>query len=162
MLALLPYDIQYRILKFQEPKEIIVLYESSKDVIEEMIKYTNFIVECKVVLSDKQLKWFESRKIKVKLLEEYKIIHGNKYRYKNGKLHSNNDLQAIIFSNGDQLWYKNGKLHRDNDLPAAIYKNGDQYWYKNNDLHRDNDLPAVISSNGYQEWYYNGVKYRHI
>jgi hypothetical protein len=30
MLAALPYDLQHRILNFQEPKEIIALYESSE------------------------------------------------------------------------------------------------------------------------------------
>jgi hypothetical protein len=136
MLALLPYDIQQIILLFQEPKEIIALYESFEDVIQEMIKHTNFIVESKVILSDKQIKWFKSKNIKVKLLEEYKIN-----------------------ADGDQCWYKNGLLHRDNDLPAAISLYGDHFWSQMGELHRDNDLPAVIFSNGYQEWYQNGVKY---
>jgi len=72
MLQMLPYDIQQKILQFQEPIEIIALYKTSKDVIQEMIKHTNFIVDCKEVLSDKEIEWFESKKIKVKLLEEYK------------------------------------------------------------------------------------------
>jgi antitoxin component YwqK of YwqJK toxin-antitoxin module len=186
-LTTLPYDIQYAILNFQEPTEIIALYESSKDLIEEMIKHTNFIVKCKVVLSDKQIKWFESKNIKVKLLEEYKKDdHGNEYWYKNGKLHRDNDLPALIYKDGDKLWYKNDKLHRDNDLPSIILINGDKFWYKNgnsqrdgdlpaiilsdgseywckNDkLHRDNDLPAMILADGTQYWYYNGVKYTPI
>jgi antitoxin component YwqK of YwqJK toxin-antitoxin module len=163
MLALLPYDLLHNILKFQEPKEIIALYESLvlEDVIQEMIKHTNFIVECKVVLSNKELNWFQTKNINVKLLEEYKIDErGDEYWYKNGKLHRDNDLPAIIFSNGYQGWYKNGKLHRDNDLPAAISSDGDHYWYQNGNLHRDNDLPATIYSNGEQCWYKNGERHR--
>jgi hypothetical protein len=132
MLASLPYDLQNRILQFQEPKEIIALYESFEDVIKEMIKYTNFILECKVVLSDEEIEWFDSKKIKVKLLEEYRIDKGG------------NDLPAAI-SLRSQCWYKNGKIHRDNDLPAIISQNGYKGWYKNGQLHRDNDLPAVMS-----------------
>ncbi len=173
MLALLPYDIQYRILQFQEPKEIIALYESCKElIIEETIKHTNFIVECKVVLSDEEVEWFESKKINVKLLEEYKIVKNkinnncSKYWYKNGKLHRDNDLPAIIYKifqdEEDQYWFKNGKLHREHDLPAVMDQNGYQCWYKNGEIHRDNDLPAEISSNGTQRWYKNGVNYTPI
>jgi hypothetical protein len=160
MLAMLPYDLQNRILQFQEPKEIIALYESSEELIEEMIKHTNFIVECKVVLSDEAIEWFQTKKIKVKLLEEYKIYeYGAKFWYKNGKLHRDNDLPAVIYQNGDLFWYKNGKLHRDNDLPAVINTNGELFWYKNGNFHRDNDLPAAIYKTGYQQWYKNGINY---
>ncbi len=169
MLALLPYDLLHKILQFQEPKEIIALYESFEDVIQEMIKHTNFIVECKVVLSDEEVEWFESKKINVKLLEEYKIDKNkidknySKYWYKNGKLHRDNDLPAIIYKiyqDEDQYWFKNGKLHRDNDLPAVVHQNGYQGWYKNGVLHRDNDLPAQISPNGTLRWYKNGKYHR--
>jgi hypothetical protein len=186
MLAILPYDLLHKILKFQEPEEIIALYDSTKDAIQEMIKHTNFIVECKVFISNKAIEWFESKNIKVKLLEEYKIdADGAQCWYQNGKYHRDNDLPAVIFSNGNQFWYKNGKFHRDNDLPAIIFLNGrqdwyqhgklhrdndlpaviaygDHYWYKNGLFHRDNDLPAVIYEDGGQKWYKNGVKYTPI
>jgi antitoxin component YwqK of YwqJK toxin-antitoxin module len=188
MLQMLPYDLLHNILKFQEPEEIIALYDSLEDVIQEMIKHTNsnFIVECKVVLSNKEIEWFQSKKINVKLLEEYRIDKGaNEYWYKNGQLHRENDLPAAIslrsqcwYKNGEihrdndlpavtspngyQGWYKNGEFHRDNDLPAVIYPNGDQEWFKNGKLHRDNDLPAVINSDGSQGWYKNGVNYTPI
>jgi len=160
MLQMLPYDLLNKILQFQEPQEIIALYESLEYVFEETIKHTNFIMECKVVLSNKELNWFQRKKIKVKLLEEYKIDEkGYQWWYKNGKLHRDNDLPAVIQTNGIQRWYKNGQSHRDNDLPAIISPNGYQGWYKHDELHRDNDLPAVIETNGTQEWYKNGVKY---
>jgi hypothetical protein len=119
---------------------------------EEMIKHTNVIVECKVILSDKEIEWFESKKINVKLLEEYKIDeNGNRYWYKNGEFDRENDLPAIIFSNGNKYWYKNGKFHRDNDLPAVILaRSGRRKWYKNGNRysppHRNNNLhlPAII------------------
>jgi len=49
MLAILPYDLLHNILKFQEPKEIIALHESLEEIIQETIKHTNFIINCKVV-----------------------------------------------------------------------------------------------------------------
>ena len=157
---MLPYDIQQRILQFKEPKEIIALYESLEDVIQEMIEHTNFIVECKEVLLNKEIEWFQSKNIKVKLLEEYRIDKGgNEYWYKNGKLHRDNDLPAAI-SLRSQCWYKNGEIHRENDLPAVTSPNGYQGWYKNGEFHRDNDLPAIISPNGYQAWYKNGKLHR--
>jgi hypothetical protein len=53
---------------------------------------------------------------------------------------------------GNQHWFKNGKLHRDNDLPAIIWASGNLEWYKNGKLHRDNDLPAIIQD-GSLFWY---------
>ena len=136
MLTSLPYDTQYRILEFLEPKEIIKLYKSCERLFKETIKHTNFIVECKVILSDEEIEWFKSKNIKVKLIEEHKI---DEY--------------------GDQEWYKNGELHRDNDLPAVITSSGWHKWYQNDVLHRDNNLPAAIRPNGFKEWYKNDVKY---
>ena len=45
-------------------------------------------------------------------------------------LHRDNDLPAMIRTDGSQLWYKDGKQHRDNDLPADIHADGEQQWYK--------------------------------
>ena len=186
MLAELPYDLLEKIVQFQKPEEIIALYKAfalykaSKNVIQEMIKHTNLTIKFTLVLFKKEIKWFESKNIKVKLLEEYeKDSYGNEYWYRNGELHRENDLPAAILSDGTQYWCKNGDFHRENDLPAIIGSNGCKKWYKNgkeyrlqqryNDLpgvnrhqewsqnghrlYRDNDLPAVIHSNGYQAWY---------
>ena len=60
------------------------------------------------------------------------------------KIHRDNDLPAIIWSNGGKEWYKDGKQHRDNDSPAVIEHNGSLHWYKDGGLHRDNDLPANL------------------
>ena len=90
--------------------------------------------------------------------------------YREGQLHRDFDLPAIISSNGiqqwykkgelhrDQSWYKNGKRHRDGDKPACVWSNGTQAWYKNGELHRDGDKPALIwGPSGNQEWWKNGV-----
>ena len=37
-----------------------------------------------------------------------------------------------LYEDGDTK-VVNGKLHRDNDLPAIIWSNGCQNWYINND-----------------------------
>ena len=54
--------------------------------------------------------------------------------------HLFDDEPALIYNDGTKFWYKDGKLHRDNNLPAVIrsngdvefYKNGKQYWFINN------------------------------
>ena len=53
-------------------------------------------------------------------------------------------------------YYKNGVLHRDGDLPAVISARGDLEYWKNGKRHRDNG-PAVIRKNGVCSWYKNGV-----
>jgi len=53
--------------------------------------------------------------------------------------HSFDDEPALIFNCGTKIWYKDGLDHRDNNLPAIIwsngnypfYKNGQQYWFIN-------------------------------
>jgi hypothetical protein len=80
--------------------------------------------------------------------------------YKEGRIHRDGDLPAVISNNGDQLWYKEGKRHRDSDLPAVIYAAGDQLWYNEGKLHRDGDLPALIGAYGGQEWYNEGKRYK--
>jgi len=179
-------DVQKIIIEFLKPEEIKDLYEScdvSKVMFKELTKHTNFIIDCKRILTDEELKWYKAKNIRLKLLEicklEYEDQHwyknglrhrdndfpaviqtdGTQYWYKYGKQHRDNDLPALIYPSGTKLWYKNGEYHRDNDLPAVIRENGHQLWYKNNKLHRDNNLPAIILNNGIQAWYQNGVRY---
>lgn len=80
--------------------------------------------------------------------------------YKDGKLHRDDDLPAVVYSNGTSEWYKNGLLHRDGDLPAIIWASGTKEWYKNGLLHRDCDFPAIIYSCGARMWYKNGLLHR--
>jgi hypothetical protein len=81
---------------------------------------------------------------------------GNKYWYKNGKLHRESGA-AIEWSNGIREWYKNGKLHRI-DGPALEWNNGSKACYIDGKLHRI-DGPAVEMFNGDKFWYINGDRY---
>jgi len=57
---------------------------------------------------------------------------------------------------GDKYWRnKDGELHRENDMPAVIWKNGAKHWYTNGKCHRDNDMPAIIFADGDKEWWIN-------
>lgn len=83
-----------------------------------------------------------------------------------------NIIKQEFWENGMQMqieYFKDGLLHNENDLPAVITGNGDtilvKFWYQNGDLHRDNDLPAAIFYDENevvirQEWYQNGVLIR--
>lgn len=70
----------------------------------------------------------------------------------------------VIDTIGNQWWYKNGKLHRNGDLPAIIYTDGSQFWLKNGKYHRD-DGPARISGisdgrpDGCLQWFRNNYCY---
>jgi len=157
-------DVQKIIIEFLEPQEIKNIYETCKDakiMFDELTKHTNFVIDCKRIILDEELKWYKAKNIKLKLLEEYKKIYGVQYWFKNNKLHRDNDLPAVIrYNNKEQYWYKNGLQHRDNDLPAIIFNNGHQVWYKDGLIHRENDLPAIICENGDREWYKKGKKHR--
>ena len=59
----------------------------------------------------------------MKKLLKIKTKHATIYRNSDGKRHRDNDLPAVIDSNGAQIWYRNGLRHRDNDLPAVIHLN---------------------------------------
>ena len=134
-------DVQKIIMEFLDPQEIKELYETCKDakiMFDELTKHTNFIVDCKRILSNEEIQWYKVKNIKLKLLEEYNNEYGNQYWYQNGLRHRENDLPAIKYNNGDQFWYQNGLRHRDNDLPAEIFSNGTNYWYKNGELYNPN------------------------
>ena len=67
------------------------------------------------------------------------------------------DEPTEIDINGTQIWMlPKSKWHRDNDLPAVIRTDGYCAWYQNGELHRDNNLPAVIWPDGWCEWYQDG------
>jgi len=67
------------------------------------------------------------------------------------------ETAPIIDQFGNQRWRnKDGRLHRENELPAVINKDGTHRWYKNGQCHRENDLPAIIWNDGHKEWWING------
>jgi hypothetical protein len=50
------------------------------------------------------------------------------YYYRCSKLHRD-DEPAVTKFDGTKMWYKDGLLHRDNNLPAVIYPDGNiEYW----------------------------------
>ena len=104
-------DVQKIIMEFLEPQEIKVLYETCKEtkvMFDELTKHTNFIVDCKRILLNNEIKWFKLKNITLKLLETYENKYGNQYWYKNGLRHRDNDLPAVIYYNAHQRWFTNG------------------------------------------------------
>jgi hypothetical protein len=89
-----------------------------------------------------------------------KIIEDCVCWYKNGKIHRDNDLPAIVKSSGYREWWIEGSQHRDNDLPAIVHPNGDEEWWFNNERHRDNDLPAIVRVCGTLMWFRHGTLHR--
>jgi len=84
--------------------------------------------------------------------------NGTEQWYRNGELHRDGDLPAIIYATGSKAWYRDGKQHRDGDQPALVGCHGTQMWFRDGKLHRDGDLPAVIFYDGVKEWYKNGER----
>ena len=159
------YDVQSNILNFMTTTDMINLMNSSENaklMFQDLSIHIGFIIHCDTVICDEQIEMFHSNNIKYKLLEiiDVSMYYDNVSYLRNGKLHRDNDLPAVIYTDGKQRWYQNGLTHRDNDLPAVITEEGDQTWYKNGFKHRDNDLPAKINANGDKYWYQNGFHYR--
>ena len=157
-------DVQLVIFSYLLPKEIYTLYHACdyfKTIIDELIKHPGFqIQDCKSIVEDEVVLWFQEMNIYLKLMETAKNINDTKIWLTNGKLHRDNDLPAILWSDGTCSWYQNGETHRDNDKPAFINPWGDQHWYQNGLRHRENDLPASVYVNGLTIWYFNGQKHR--
>jgi hypothetical protein len=99
-------ECQLVIVKMLEPKEIVRLYESCdefKQMIIQLNKYFPFTIESKSEVGSHIIHWFRSRNI---------------------------DFVYFRKKNGDKVWYKNGVIHRDNGLPAVIFSNGLRMWYQ--------------------------------
>jgi hypothetical protein len=62
--------------------------------------------------------------------------------------------EVFVEDNGTETWYKNGLLHRENDLPAIIWATGTKFWYKEGKCHREN-RPAIIWNDGTKAYYLN-------
>jgi hypothetical protein len=80
--------------------------------------------------------------------------------YRDGKIHRDDDLPAMVSEDGSQAWYIDGELHREDDKPAIIRENGDTEWYWNGRLNREDDKPAVEKTNGEKAWYIDGFRHR--
>jgi hypothetical protein len=65
---------------------------------------------------------------------------------------------ALEDSIGNKYWYKNGKIHRDNG-PAIEDSVGNKCWYQNDLCHRL-DGPAVIGTDLYKGWWIKNKSYK--
>lgn len=74
----------------------------------------------------------------------------------NGKLHRENDLPTLIFTDGDLEWWTYNKHHCDSDRPAVDCARGNLGWYNHGKRHRDGGQPAVVCADGTQEWWVDG------
>lgn len=98
------------------------------------------------------------------LLEELEkdFLHtcteSDEFYYFRGNLHRDDDLPAVIYSDGTKEWWRHGERHRDNDLPAVEFANWREWWTFGN-LNRTNDLPA-IEHDDLKEWWQNGKMHR--
>lgn len=75
-----------------------------------------------------------------KSTKQFKKEDGSvEWRTEEGILHRENDLPAVIFSNGTMFWYKDGKRHRDNGQPAVVWCCGKHgYWIEGRFIKADN------------------------
>lgn len=136
------------------------------------------------VLQATELAWFTENNIPVKLLVETRVLQhagihcigGKMHSFttyeapaqvwlRNGWLHRDDDLPAVVCANGNCEWWVNGELHRDGDLCAILnlvhfVPPCCRKWYQHGKLHRDGDQPAAEYSNGRREWYVNGDCHR--
>jgi len=159
----LPSDMQKLTCDFLGLRYINSLYcvsKVSKEMFEELTKHTNFTINAKVILTDEQIEWFESRNIKVNLLKE---IITNKYGttcwYTNGELDGpDEDSPAVEYKSGAKEYYKKGRRHRIGG-PAIIYSSGLEEWWENGLRHRLKG-PAIKYANGDEEWWENGSRHR--
>ena len=74
--------------------------------------------------------------------------------YKNGQLHSFNDLPAYCID-GREIWFDCGIMHRDGDQPALVDRKGLKKYVIHGKLHRDAG-PAYYD-NEKTIWYTNGL-----
>jgi hypothetical protein len=66
----------------------------------------------------------------------------------------------IEYEGGEKYWYKNGKLHRE-DGPAIDYLDKEKLWYKEGERHRE-DGPAIEYPNGVSYFYFEDKGYNEI
>jgi len=61
---------------------------------------------------------------------------------------------------GAQIWYKNGVVHREADLPAIVQLDGTLTYVQDGEVHRGGDLPAIVTPNGTKMWFSHGKRHR--
>jgi len=96
------------------------------------------------VLENRKLKYFLDNNYYHIYIKGLGLLDSKLITFKNGYystyLESYNDFPSIFYyHNNSKAWHKNGKLHRENDLPAVIQENGDLAWWIDGKQHRDDD-----------------------
>lgn len=66
-------------------------------------------------------------------------------------------VPAVITARGGSCWYRDGSLHSWNDLPSYIQEDGSRFWHSGGVLHRSIG-PAIIWGSGEEEWWMDGVR----
>ena len=67
-----------------------------------------------------------------------------------------NDPEMSLNLDGNcREWHRDGKLHRDNDLPALKWSDGNRVWFQHGEIHRENG-PAHILPDGAEMYYIHG------
>lgn len=110
--------------------------------------------------------WHKNGKLHRDLDRPSKIMKRYKTRtMENESLTLQERLNVImgIFSPGtpEKEYHKNGLLHRENDLPAVIFSDPKKHlhWFYKGKLHRDNNKPSVINGN-FLHYHKNGILYK--
>jgi len=104
-----------------------------------MDKFTQFKQEVEKLhhfLQDEQSGLFSWNQLLSEKMENINTLYYGKSRVElNSNISSNHDdKNDYKVENGDKVWRnKEGLRHRDNDLPAIIYTNGrEEYWINGN------------------------------
>lgn len=79
---------------------------------------------------------------------------------KNGFLHRDNDLPAVIYVDGSKFWFRDGVDYREDDKPASEFASGTLVWYLDGMVGRADDKPAIVWADGSASWYINGKRGR--
>ena len=138
---------QLKIIEMLSPEELKNLYDASPEygsMIDNLVLYFGITVNCPVIISIDLWKWFHTKKINVRLIESFTRSFGICSWYKNGELHRDGDLPAVIWHHGSKEWYRYGKRHRDHGpamiTPTILDPNVMlECWYKNGDIVRTKD-----------------------
>lgn len=84
-------------------------------------------------------------------------------KYMNINNNSHFIYSTLKYEDGSVEYYRNGLLHRDNDLPAIVSVNGHKEWYIDGvNVRKNKSLPVVIYSDGMYEYTKNNVSRKRI
>ena len=64
-------NVQIKIFSFLQPEDIIVCYDC---LLKNIISHIGFNVHCNSIVSNEIVTWFQKRKIKLHLMQEYKVL----------------------------------------------------------------------------------------